>query len=67
MLCELKPSMLATGLRLVRACCNLGTPWMDRGSFIRVGSNLAGVRPETTDLSPGSRLVGGVAEADRHK
>lgn len=37
------------------------------GSFMRVGSSFAGVLPVTVLASPGNRLVGGVAAADRHK
>lgn len=63
----LKPSIDATGFRFVLAGCSLGAPCIDLGSFIKVGSNFAGILPLTTDRSPGRRLVGGVAAAERHR
>ena len=58
--------MLATGLRFVLACPNRGAPWIDRGSFIKVGSSFAGVRPAVVLVSLG-RPFGGVAAADRQR
>ena len=67
MVCELKPSILATGFRFVLAWLGLGAPWMERGSFIRLGSSFAGVRPVAEPISVGKRAEGGVAAAERHK
>jgi hypothetical protein len=46
----LLPSMLGTALRPTRPfspLSTLGTPWMTLGSFMSVGSNLAGMRDTT--------------------
>lgn len=59
--------MLATGFLFVLACCNLGAPWIDRGSFMSAGSNFAGVRPDVVFASAGNRLFVRVADAERHK
>lgn len=67
MVCELKPSILATGFRFVLAWLGLGAPWMERGSFIRLGSSFAGVRPVEPPISVGKRAEGGVAAAERHR
>lgn len=53
---ELNPSMLATGFLFVLACCNRGTPCIDRGSFISAGSSFAGTLPATVLTSPGDRV-----------
>lgn len=66
-LCGFKPSMLATGFLFVLAGCSLGAPCIERGSFIKAGSSFAGMRPETVFASPGNRLFGGVADADRQR
>jgi hypothetical protein len=67
--CELKPSMLATGFLFVLAAPGLGAPWIDLGSFIRLGSSFAGVLPVAAPLfvSVGNLAERGVAAADRHK
>ena len=67
MVCELKPSMLATGFRFVLAWLGRGAPWIERGSFIRLGSSFAGVRPVEPPISVGKRAEGGVAAAERHR
>ena len=67
MVCELKPSILATGFRFVLAWLGLGAPWMERGSFIKLGSSFAGVRPVAAPVSVGKRAEGGVAAAERHR
>lgn len=60
--------VLATGFLFVFAAgCSLGAPWMARGSFMKAGSSFAGVLPEAVLESPGKRVFGGVAEADRQR
>ena len=60
--------MLATGFLFVLATMfSLGAPCIDLGSFIKAGSNFAGVRPDIVFESAGKRLFGGVADADRHR
>jgi hypothetical protein len=67
--CELNPSILATGFLFVLAAPGLGAPWIDLGSFIKLGSNFAGVRPVAAPLfvSVGNLAESGVAAADRHR
>lgn len=44
---HLPPIMDGIGFRLAFCCGTLGTPWMTLGSFINVGSSLAGCRLTT--------------------
>jgi hypothetical protein len=69
MVCELNPSMLATGFLLVLAAPGLGAPWIDLGSFIRLGSSFAGVLPVAAPLfvSVGNLAESGVAAAERQR
>lgn len=47
-------------------CSARGTPWIARGSLIRLGSNLVGIRVTTVRYSPGNLALGAGTEAVRH-